>query len=248
MAMGWLASAYRAPRIAEPLKALIAKDQGFGLAFADVKLDVDVVGPIAGNRLDSELLEKLIQFRKENADHQFLVNDYQLELERRLKIDERSFHFIAIQDGQIRGALRATPGPFELSALTPELASVADGYDQYLEVSRMVLDAEGRKGWLGLLLCYAVVRWGSTSKWDGMIALCRRANANRFSFLGFQSRGHREFVVPQRENGLYSFMASPWSDFVSRLEMLFGPAVVSTFDLDSSFMSSSNGDASCIQT
>jgi hypothetical protein len=199
------------------------------MPFVNIDPEVKVTGPIPGLLLDPTLRKSIETFRRENCETPYLFSDFHMQLEKTLQIEERSFHLIAHKDGEIMGVMRVTPPPFEISQLGAELNHALEGFSNHLEVSRMVLSKEGRRNWVGVLLCFAVVKWGLQTGHDGLVALCRPANANRFSFLGFRSISNEEFVVSEREHGSYRLLASEWSSFTRKLGMVFGSQLTEIF-------------------
>ena len=215
--------------IAEPLQKLLKQVSENDIPFLNIDSSVRVTGPIPGLMLSSDLRKALTEFRELNAETRYLFSDFHRDLEERLKIDDRSYHLIAHRADEILGILRVTPHPFEISELNNELRDDSRDLCNYLEVSRMILNKEGRRSWAGVILCFAVVKWGIQTGYDGLIALCRPSNAGRFGFLGFQSYTNKFYTVPEREFGQYKLLASDWNTFTKRLGMVFGSQLTETF-------------------
>lgn len=215
--------------IAEPLQKLLKQVSENDIPFLNIDSTVKVTGPIPGLMLSPELRAALAEFRELNAETRYLFSDFHRELEERLRIEDRSYHLIAHRGDEILGVMRVTPRPFEISELNTELCEDSQNLGNHLEVSRMILNKEGRRSWAGVILCFAVVKWGVQTGHEGLIALCRPSNAGRFGFLGFQPHTNKFYTIPERESGQYKLLASDWNTFMKRLGMVFGSQLTETF-------------------
>lgn len=132
-------------------------------------------GPISGKTLDPETLKKISKFRDRTYSSlcPYLSSEKQKQIDKSLALDDRSTHFYALnRKKEIVGCLRLTPGPFEITGLTPELAEVAKNYTEYLEISRYI--AANRAPFVAERLLFVAGSWIWTrTPYRGMIAFCR---------------------------------------------------------------------------
>lgn len=173
---------------------------------------VHVWGPVPGTPEHEGTIQRLQDFRaaqyRESAA--YLNSGEQDELEQRLGLDARSFHFFATSGFEVLGTVRVTRHPFELTELTEELRATSAGFRRYLELSRLVV-APGRRGaGVGKKLCYAAMIWAVTGNYRGFIAICREQRRVEFQRFGLTPFENRTYVIPQRHAGEYRFLWGDW--------------------------------------
>ena len=135
---------------------------------------IRILGPVTE---ESENYSRIIAFRSEQNKQRapYLEEAYQTELESRLRIDERSLHFAIERAGKIVACVRATPLPFELSALNSEFAESAEKYPDYYEFGRLCTDITlERKGfYAGMLVVCASQYLFSHELARGILGICK---------------------------------------------------------------------------
>lgn len=178
---------------------------------------VRVLGPVLAAEENSETLQALKEFRRgqyEASSATYLNNVTQTQLETRLNLDERSRHFYARNRRGVIATLRVTPHPFELSQLTAELSQVSALFQDYLELSRLVVAPEHRGSGVGKKLCYAAMLWAASGEYKGFIAICREHRREEFSRFGLEPFENRAFEIPERDHGSYRFMCGSWRKII----------------------------------
>jgi hypothetical protein len=156
--------------------------------------------------LTTVLKKELADFR----NHQFqnapyLLSDTQNEIETKLKIDNRSFHFVARKKTsyEIVGTVRLTPYPFELSELLQNSRINFTELKNKLEISRLVTDPSVRDVGKKLLL-FAGIHAMEQASHDGFIAICQKEKMGLFKKFGMHAlngpekvkgRPHDYFVI-----------------------------------------------------
>ena len=169
--------------------------------------NIRFVGPVSAN---SPAFDEILRFRLEqnhrSAPH--LEDPVQLEIERRLQIDERSLHFSLERNGRIVACVRATPAPYELSELSPKFAEHARGYPGYFEFGRLCTDASlKRRGfYAGILTVKAARVVFMEEDGAGIIAVCRPNRVAYMEKLGLEA-GAEAVTVPARRSE-YRLMAA----------------------------------------
>ncbi|MBS1964154.1 MAG: hypothetical protein JST04_18220 [Bdellovibrionales bacterium] len=160
---------------------------------------VRFVGPILA---DSPDYERVMKFRADQNRLRapYLEDDVQLEIERRLRLDERSLHFVLERSGEIAASVRVTPPPFEFSALSPILENRAEEFAGYYEFGRLCTDvALGRKAiYAGLLVIKAAQHVFLHEMASGIVGVCRAERVSYMKKLGLNVDGEPAFV-PSRQ-------------------------------------------------
>jgi len=196
---------------------------------AELSLCLDVLARIIHSREGVEILrpdehkfrlEEIRAFRDSQyrSSAPYLASPFQQEIETKLDLDGRSLHFMAIQQGEVIGALRVTDPPFEISALSPELAEASARLTGYKEISRLVVDAKRGSAFVGEKLLFGAARW-LCAKTDarGFIMICRERRLRYFSYYGLAPVRETPFRIPERENGLYYLMTTTFSTLIDRI-------------------------------
>jgi hypothetical protein len=146
---------------------------------------VRVLGPIS---INSPEYARIFKFRSEQNQKRapYLEADFQITLEKRLQIDERSLHFAIENNGEIVACVRATPAPFELSELASEFAENAKKYEDYYEFGRLCTDTTlERKGFFaGLLVVRASHYLFSNEHAKGILGICKLDRVSYMQKLG----------------------------------------------------------------
>lgn len=183
------------------------------LRHADVN-DFIVVGPFPGT--DEALLQRVLEFRsvQYRAKRQYLHAAEQQDLERRLRLDERSQHFVAQFGDRIVGSVRLTPSLFEFSALAPSLAAEAEAFATYVELSRLAVDPVGGRQRVTTSLLVAACHWARASHYSGVVALCRRASRVIFERYGLGATSQSPHFIPWRGSEPYALMAGGWPELI----------------------------------
>jgi hypothetical protein len=171
---------------------------------------IRIHGPIVEG---SELYSRIIAFRSEQNKQRapYLEETYQTELETRLGIDERSLHFAIERDGKIVACVRATPLPFELSALANEFSENAKKFQDYYEFGRLCTDLSlERKGfYAGMLVVRASQYLFSQELAKGILGICKIDRVPYMQKLGLQvnpkpvhlpeRKGHYQFIHASKD-------------------------------------------------
>lgn len=150
------------------------------------------LGPVKGNEISPELMERIRSLR----------NRIQGVEAPSPQNDERSTHFYALdKKGEIAGALRLTPEPFEISTLTPELAVAASRYAQFFEISRYAVERK-HADMAERLLFFAGVWILRKSTAAGVIALCSEKLKEYYRHhYGIKEEDISEsFLIPERKS------------------------------------------------
>jgi hypothetical protein len=139
----------------------------------------------------------------------YLLAPFQEAIEQRLQLDERSFHFVATHEGQIVGTLRVTAPPFELSALSPEMAEAAAERPGHLEMGRLVVDPAFRRAYVGEKLIFGAARWlCARTDVAGVVQICREERRSYFELYGLSPVRETPFRLSERGDGVYYLMAT----------------------------------------
>lgn len=173
-------------------------------------------GPVKGDEITPDLMSRILDLRRRiqarEAPH--LQEPSQLEIEKRLRLDERSFHFYALDgEGELVGALRLTPEPFEFSALTPELATAANRYAGFFEISRYVVEKNATMAERLLLFAGVWILRKTTA--PGVVALCPEKLKEYYRYkYGIVAEDISEaFMIPTRKFGAYFIVKAEFSKF-----------------------------------
>jgi predicted N-acetyltransferase YhbS len=176
--------------------------------------DICVIGPFSGT--DEALLGRVLDFRsiRYRTKRQYLHAAEQLDIERRLRLDERSQHFVAQCGDRIVGSVRLTPPPFEFSALAPSLVAEAEAFATYVELSRLVVDPVAGRQKVTASLLVAACHWARAANYPGVVALCRRASRVIFERYGLSATSRSPHFIPWRGSEPYALMAGAWPELI----------------------------------
>ncbi len=169
---------------------------------------VKVTGPLLFGSND---YLRMMEFR--SAQNQlrapYLEEKHQAEIEARLKIDERSLHFILEKDGEIAVCVRLTPLPFEFSALSPDFEKKVQGFDNYLEFGRLCTAHHlERKGfYAGILVVKAAHYVFSNHLAKGFVGICKSNLVPYMKKLGLQVDA-TSIRLPERKNDYHLLHAT----------------------------------------
>jgi hypothetical protein len=175
----------------------------------DKRADISLYGPItAQTQVGREIIKSIQDFRREQyeARSPWMLVPAILDLEERLNIDERSFHFLAADGDTILSCLRLSSEPFEFSELNPELRRATRIFENFFEVSRFLTRKNSSTGTARALL-YKAAHWVLTeSDKDGLFGICRPVGRKYFQRYGTKVFDGRAFDIPHRPNVGYSLM------------------------------------------
>ena len=192
--------------------------------FLGFQKDVELKGPLFLNRLeDRSLILKALVFRSEQNLKRapWLESPEQHEIENSLNIDQRSAHFIALKNNEVLISLRLTPGPFELSAVAPEIAFREQTHASYWEFGRLCTSLSLRnKGFLARFLLIRAGLWlFSQTDAKGIVAICQENKQRYMSKFALYKEGD-SFMIPSR-NARYCFISAPREKIISRFTREF---------------------------
>lgn len=165
-------------------------------------------GPLLGSTLSQEQKEALHDFRKRVlcSKNAHLASDYQIELEKRYQIDERSFHFIATKNGKVRAAIRLTPRPFESEALLENRAEIQIQIkENSIEFNRLQVEmGDDSKGLGRALMLLAGCRAYYDLGVHNFYAICRGKTVEKFFKFGFEIQSNAHFALESRPGSEYA--------------------------------------------
>jgi hypothetical protein len=201
------------------IKTLIQVTKSVG---SDPTLKIE--GPIFGTELiQKNKMDELVEFRDSQYREMcpYLVNEENKTIERELKLDERSAHFIARKEGKIVGCLRLSPPPFEAVALNPTLTHITDKFKNYFELSRLLtIQGRGRIPKVGNRLMLAAGKWAFLrTKKKGFVAVCKPDRARLFERYGFFKDNEVPFSIAIRPGNDYHIVSG---DFTTMARTLMG--------------------------
>jgi len=173
-------------------------------------------GPVKGDEISPDLMSRIVDLRRriQAKEAPYLQSPAQLEIEKSLRLDERSFHFYSLdEEGELVGALRLTPAPFELSALSPELATAAGRYAGFFEISRYVVEKNAKMAERLLLFSGAWLLRKTTA--PGVIALCpeKLKEYYRYKYGILTENISEAFPISTRKSGAYFIVKAEFSKF-----------------------------------
>lgn len=147
-----------------------------------------VLGPMTTT---SEAYARMIEFRREwhKRDAPYLTETAQIEIEQGLQLDERSLHFALEYEGEIIACVRATPPPFELSALSDQFRVHAKAHASCYEFSRLCTNRKmGRMAlYASVLVVKAAQYLFSNQLAEGIVGICRENRVTYMKRLGLHS-------------------------------------------------------------
>lgn len=183
---------------------------------------LEILGPIEVTA-DSELLQEITLFREriygKEAAH--LLSSHQEAIERRMRIDVRSLHFVARHEGEILATVRVCPPPFELGRLSPKLRLAVRSFKNYAELGRLVVGPNSRGRGVGKKLLY-LATLTTMEKYSGFIAICRPKRAEEFRRFGMTAYRNQNFDIPSRPDAKYKLMWADWKRIVWGLSLHYG--------------------------
>jgi hypothetical protein len=173
---------------------------------------IELHGPLfLSEKKNQALILKAIEFRTvQNLKRApYLETNFQLELENRLSLDQRSAHFVATRGDQIVVCLRLTPGPFELSSLSKSLEDKELTHENFWEFSRLCTDIKlAQKGKVARLLLIKAGLWlFSQTKAKGIIGICKADKLRYMSKFALHQEG--EATTLNHREGKYCFISAP---------------------------------------
>lgn len=181
--------------------------------------DVRFSGPHLGSDIGADLWREIERFRHARyaEKQQYLFSQEQQEIEEKLQLDARSFHFIARDaNDEIVGLIRLTPSPFELSELHPSFKRASKGCASYLEISRLLAHPNFRT--LGQRLLLYSGRWAfMTAQYGGFIAICKQDLQRFMAKFGMLPMMKRPVILPSRNNGKYLLVGGSMTQVFSHV-------------------------------
>ncbi len=185
---------------------------------------VQILGPVSHDRLHESVLAGIQAFRASQyaSTARYLGSSFQEDIEERLQLDGRSRHFYALHAGELVGTVRVTEAPFELAELDPELKRDARRFDEYLELSRLVVAPSRQGGGIGKRLLYAAMLWAVSRGKRGFVAICREHRRKEFSRFGLVPYDGRTYTISSRDQGSYRFMVANWRRITSGMALYYG--------------------------
>lgn len=170
----------------------------------------EIFGPISGNQLSGEQKSELLLFRERalSPKSTHLLSPFQVELEERLKIDERSFHFFATKNGRMRAAIRLTPRPFEIEGLLENNPDVKlQICERAVEFNRLQVEmGPDSKGLGRALMLLSGCRAYYDLKLENFYAICRGKTVEKFFKFGFELQSNGSFSIPSRPGSDYALI------------------------------------------
>lgn len=127
----------------------------------------------------------------------------------------RSFYFWLEQNAQVVAALRITPYPFEINTAVDDAYQVGVEYDQYIELSRLVVTAGADSRLVTLKLMAAACQHILNGKHAGIVAMCRFAQRRLFERVGLRAIHQTSIRLEKRNSGEYWLMAGSIEDICS---------------------------------
>jgi len=186
-------------------------------------LRAQVHGPLTSHE-HSELLYKAMEFRRANSISRapYLYEDAQLEIEKELNIDERSFHFVVIKDGEMMGYIRLTPMPFEISSLMPRSIISLANYHHYFEFSRFITaNHVTNKRYFALLLLLKAGHWLFAKKnAGGILGICKPNRLHYFKYFNLFPQNNEPVSITNRI-GEYHFILGSKQDILFAISKMF---------------------------
>ncbi len=183
-----------------------------------------VHGPLTIGVDGPRVIDEIQQFRQEEYTRtaKYLTEDFQESLEKRLKIDEKSFHFFARYQGKIIASLRITPPPFEMTELSTELKNAVLQHKNYLEIGRLLVKDGYQKAGLGKKILFQAMLFSYFSDYEGFIAICREHRRKEFERFGMKPYQRQKFILPSRQSAHYYFLTGRFSDLVYKIATYYG--------------------------
>lgn len=168
-------------------------------------------------------LRKFRDFEYQSRKQPYLLSD-QNRSDNVNDVDRRSHHIWATRNGQIIGAMRATPAPYELMELAPSTLSISHDFSNYLEFSRLITRASDDVSALSRKLIACGCLYGVESHMDGVIAMCKPPQRRLFERFGLAAIPDY-FVLPERNHGKYWVMNATWAAIAKVLPLLNQPLI-----------------------
>lgn len=140
----------------------------------------DFIGPILGQEISQKKLNQIVNFRIENYRIQspHLIPTTEDEKIIQHIIDQKSYHVLCEDKGEIIGAIRLTPYPFD--RVPTDIR-----FGEHLELSRLIVKKSGKK--IGKhLLIYTGLQTIINSDKKGFVAICKRPNYKIFKKFGLK--------------------------------------------------------------
>lgn len=153
-----------------------------------------------------------LQTHQRLAGLQHLQDVSQVEIERRLRIDERSTHCCLYRAGRLVAVVRLTPAPFEAGMLNPALGDLAAELDGHLDFSRLVASPDaGDPRRVTLLLAHASRRaW--LDGFDGTTALARAPQRRLYQRFGLRAVSEAPCRLATRGDAAYWLLRGEWRE------------------------------------
>ncbi len=183
-----------------------------------------VVGPF-NPKNKPHLFSLAVDFRKLQSISRapYLFEKTQNDIEELLQLDERSQHFVLIQDEKIIAYIRLTPAPFELSALLPLNTHYKTDLNNYYEFSRFATDNSlTNKRFYALLLLLKAGHWLFSKKnAEGIVGICKSNRLSYFKHFHLLAQNQDAFSIDSRHGEYFYILGKKQHVLYSISRMLF---------------------------
>lgn len=147
----------------------------------------------------------------------YLLSEQQRHFEDMIGTDRRSHHLWVTRHGQIVGAMRATPAPYELAVLAPPDVWARCSYPKRLEFGRLVSTGTGEDvAVISKKLIAGACLFGVIHGFQGVIAMCKSPQRRLFERFGL-SAVSPQFAVPERNEGQYWLVQASWQKIIDAI-------------------------------
>ena len=184
----------------------------------DPSLVVD--GPLLGDICPSFLVEikcfRSVQYSKHLT---YLLSADHSAIEEMHNFDGRSAHFCARRRDSIVGSVRATPEPFEFEVLADIKPTSIASRSNYIELSRLVVDADSGRNTVARQLLAFVCVWAMNEGYSGILGFCRKGARTLFERYGLHLASADEYRVPWRGSHKYFLMIGSWREIAGSKEL-----------------------------
>ncbi|MBU2711445.1 GNAT family N-acetyltransferase [Zooshikella harenae] len=152
--------------------------------------------------------QKVSQYRSNAYQDRmpYFLSDFYKKVEHDLDIDARSYHIHIEILGEIVGSLRVTCAPFEFKEVLPVSEGIPSEFDQYIELSRLIVDHNRWRADIGKLLITRAIQLAFDLQAKGIVALCKRPTAMVFSRYGLEKYHSKPIIVASRHYQPYYLM------------------------------------------
>jgi predicted GNAT family N-acyltransferase len=175
-------------------------------------------GSVTGPHRFAEVAEPVAALRERvyRAAMPHLLEPTVVAMEERLRIDEETDHLCAwADDGALTAALRVSPRPIELPALSARCAELVAGQPAHGEISRVITDPlHRRREHINRLLAAMVRSMLAGGEAVGVMGLCRRRVVRFYARFGLTAVHDDPLAVPGRPDADYFVIAATFDAMV----------------------------------